>query len=106
MLDVAASPGDPLFFLHHTNLDRLWWEWQSIDLTTRLTDIAGQNVPTDTYLAQNSFDYPSASLLDYDGDDGNVTTLNHVLWMVGLIPNATIADVMDLGGDVICAEYI
>lgn len=106
MLDVVASPSDPLFFLHHTYLDRVWWQWQQADLSTRLTDMAGRNVPTDIYLAQNDFAYPGADVLDYDGDDGNVTTLNHNLWMVGLIPNATIADVMDLGGDLICAEYV
>ncbi|KAF2645886.1 Di-copper centre-containing protein [Massarina eburnea CBS 473.64] len=106
MLDVVASPSDPLFFLHHTNLDRLWWQWQSQNLSARLTDMGGQNVPTDKYLAQNNFTYPSAAFLDYDGDAGNVTTLNHTLWMVGLIPNATVSEVMDLSGDLICAEYV
>ncbi|KAK9784031.1 putative Tyrosinase copper-binding domain-containing protein [Seiridium cardinale] len=107
MLDVVASPGDPLFFLHHTYLDRVWWQWQEQNLTTRLTDMSGRNIPTQTYLDQNSFDYPSTAVTDYFNDGGtNVTTLNHTLWMVGLIPNATIADVMDLGGDLICAEYI
>ncbi|KAJ8331109.1 hypothetical protein QVD99_001091 [Batrachochytrium dendrobatidis] len=23
-----ASPNDPLFFIHHANVDRLWWRWQ------------------------------------------------------------------------------
>lgn len=106
MLDVVASPSDPLFFLHHTNLDRLWWNWQSVNLTTRLTDISGRNVPTDTYRQQNNFSLPGTDITDYWGDSGNVTTLNHVLWMVGLIDNGTIAEVMDIGGDVICAEYV
>ncbi|KAK7718911.1 hypothetical protein SLS57_006021 [Botryosphaeria dothidea] len=106
MLDVVASPGDPLFMLHHTNLDRLWWLWQSVNLPSRLTDMTGRNIPLLTYLEQNDFTYPGADILDYDGDPGNVTTLNHNLWMVGLIPNATIADVMDLGGETICAEYV
>jgi tyrosinase len=24
----SASPGDPLFWLHHANIDRIWAEWQ------------------------------------------------------------------------------
>ena len=106
MLDVVGSPGDPLFYLHHTNLDRLWWEWQQADLPNRLTDMTGRNVPLPSYLSGNNFTFPSAAILDYDGDPGNVTTLNHTLWMVGIIPKATVGDVMDLGGDLICAEYV
>lgn len=106
MLDGSGSPGDPLFFLHHTNLDRLWWEWQQVNLTARLTDMTGRNVPLANFLLTNEVPYPSAAVLDYDGDPGNTTTLNHNLWMVGIIPNATIAEVMDLGGDLICAEYV
>jgi tyrosinase len=38
MVDVALSPGDPLFYLHHGWLDSLWWKWQTLDLENRLTD--------------------------------------------------------------------
>src|SRR5262249_48570557 len=24
-----TSPNDPVFFLHHCNIDRLWWMWQT-----------------------------------------------------------------------------
>jgi len=27
MSDAAVSPADPVFWLHHANLDRLWWNW-------------------------------------------------------------------------------
>ncbi|KAI1338355.1 amino acid transporter [Xylariaceae sp. FL0016] len=50
--------------------------------------------------------YPSAAFLDYDGDDGNITTLNHVLWMANIVPNVTITEVMDMGNDLNCAEYV
>lgn len=30
----------------------------------------------------------------------------HILWMGGIYPNVTVGDVMDIGEEVICAEYI
>lgn len=107
MLEALASCGDPLFFLHHTNLDRLWWEWQSANLSSRLTDMSGRTVPLSTFLISNNVPYPSDAVLQYDGDwPSNETSLNHNLWMVGLIPNATVGDVMDIRESTICAEYV
>jgi tyrosinase len=34
--DPMTSPGDPVFYFHHTSLDRLWWVWQFQDVDTRL----------------------------------------------------------------------
>ncbi|KAJ0280285.1 hypothetical protein COL940_004403 [Colletotrichum noveboracense] len=80
MLDVVSSPGDPLFFLHHTNLDRLWWEWQSVNLTARLNEIGGPGVASDAFLEMSNLEYPGADLLDYNGENGgNVTTMAHNL---------------------------
>lgn len=28
--DVFVSPGDPVFYLHHSMIDRVWWMWQMI----------------------------------------------------------------------------
>src|SRR5215471_12396668 len=25
---IATAPADPVFWMHHCNIDRLWWEWQ------------------------------------------------------------------------------
>ena len=41
-----------------------------------------------------------------EGNPGNTTTLKQVLNMFGVIPNATIADVMDIGGALLCYEYV
>ncbi|KAH8891538.1 monooxygenase [Thozetella sp. PMI_491] len=36
----ATSPNEPLFFLHHTNVDRVWAKWQGRN-ATRLADYSG-----------------------------------------------------------------
>jgi len=28
MMDPWVSPGDPVFFPHHANIDRIWAQWQ------------------------------------------------------------------------------
>jgi tyrosinase len=33
--DFFVSPGDPLFYLHHGMIDRVWWIWQALDMKTR-----------------------------------------------------------------------
>ncbi|KAI1861852.1 hypothetical protein JX265_009355 [Neoarthrinium moseri] len=104
MNDPTFSPGDPIFYLHHSYLDKLWWEWQKLDYPARLHDMAGPNIPTGT--RPGSPNYPPASLTDYFGDNGNVTTLNHNLWMTSVIPNVTIADIMNLNGPTVCSEYL
>lgn len=43
MLNAVSSPGDPLFFLHHTWLDRIWAQWQAKDPATRFYEIGGNN---------------------------------------------------------------
>lgn len=107
MNNVAGSIGDPLFFLHHTNLDRLWWDWQQVDPDARTYAIGPlRNLPTESFLDQFDLPAPGPEFVDYSGDNGNVTTLNHVVWLAGLASNVTIADVMDLGNNLNCAEYV
>jgi len=84
MSNAISSPGDPLFYLHHTFLDRVWWRWQQQVLPARLTDIAG-----------------------FTTQGGRINaTLNDELNMFGVIPNARIGDVMDVTGDLLCMEYV
>ncbi|KAL4866978.1 hypothetical protein BDV12DRAFT_198707 [Aspergillus spectabilis] len=106
MFNPIESNGDPIFYLHHAYLDRLWWQWQQADPGRRLSDIGGPNVPPQEILGTVGLSAPSPTVVDYAGDAGDTTTLNHVLWVHGMVPNVTIAEVMDLGGDVICAEYL
>ena len=40
-LDLFSSPNDPVFFLHHANLDRIWAIYQSLDPENRMYAQAG-----------------------------------------------------------------
>ncbi|KAB5518049.1 hypothetical protein GE09DRAFT_978746, partial [Coniochaeta sp. 2T2.1] len=93
MANMYSSPGDPLFYLHHAMLDKVWDTWQRKKWPARKTDIGGP----DTMWA-----YP----YNYFGDIPykNVTLntpLNYPL-MGGTIK---IDDVMDIRGGDLCYTY-
>ncbi|ETS87476.1 hypothetical protein PFICI_01304 [Pestalotiopsis fici W106-1] len=98
-------PETPIFFLHHTFLDALWWKWQSANLSSRLTEMGGQNQVDESECEFTSSQCPGDDILNYDGDPGNTTTLNHTLWMYDLYPNRTVADVMNINSTDVCIEY-
>jgi hypothetical protein len=37
----STSPNDPVFFLHHCNIDRLWAEWQARHSTEGYVPVSG-----------------------------------------------------------------
>jgi len=76
---------DPVFYLHHANLDRVWWSWQKKDLARRLVDISGP-----------------IAMMDYQG--ANVT-LNFPLSVGINAAEVTIGDVMDIRGSALCYDY-
>ncbi|RDL37586.1 uncharacterized protein BP5553_05019 [Venustampulla echinocandica] len=41
--DLFTSPGDPAFYLHHGQVDRLWTLWQALDPATRRNALDGTN---------------------------------------------------------------
>nr|URY20122.1 polyphenol oxidase 1 [Lyophyllum decastes] len=84
MANPTSSPGDPIFFLHHAWIDRIWSTWQARDPSTRLTAISGYTTTSSPFVP---------------------TTLDYELNLFGIRPNATIRDVMDISGDRICVEY-
>ncbi|KAF0644243.1 hypothetical protein FPSE5266_12166 [Fusarium pseudograminearum] len=47
----ATSPNEPLFFLHHANVDRVWAKWQGRN-DTRLSDYSGFRVSETTIPAK------------------------------------------------------
>ncbi|KAK4244190.1 hypothetical protein C7999DRAFT_35458 [Corynascus novoguineensis] len=116
-----TSSGDPLFFMHHGFVDKMWADWQARDEEKRLTEIAGLNhqdpdigfseFPGGVEDESAMWGKPGAELLAVTpdpafGDDGPDLTLNHVMSSLGIIPNATVADVMNIKGGYLCYEYV
>lgn len=80
----AHSP-DPLFYLHHGNLDRVLWEWQSRDLSVRLNQVGGPIAP-----------------LDYGGQN---VTLDFEVNIGALAGNASLHDLLNTVGETLCYTY-
>ncbi|KAF8602085.1 Di-copper centre-containing protein [Ceratobasidium sp. AG-I] len=92
MSNPSYSPNDPLFFLHHANLDRIWSLWQA-----NHTENAGA--------------YGGGSVQDlehYDvhpvGAAPNLTTAA-IIPTSGLEANPTVSDVMSTKGGYLCFTY-
>lgn len=83
--NAANSPGDPLFYLHHGNLDHVLWQWQQKDLNTRLNQVGGPVLP---------FDY-----------SGQNVTLNFKINMGKLAGDATLKDLLNTQGGTLCYTY-
>ncbi|KAM0808956.1 putative Tyrosinase copper-binding domain-containing protein [Seiridium cardinale] len=91
--NVYSSPGDPLFYLHHANLDRLWYSWQKQDWQKRKLDIAGPDT---------QFAYP----FNFFGDiPYNNVTLNFTMDFGPLMQNRKISEVMDPQAGALCYTY-
>jgi tyrosinase len=118
--DSITSPGDPLFMMHHGFVDKMWADWQARD-SARLTDIGGLNAqdpavgfsefPGDTEEESKMWGHPTAEMIAVTpdpeaGDGGKNITLNHVLSSLGIIADATVADIMDTKGGYLCYEYV
>ena len=121
--DAHTSPNDPVFYLHHAYIDKLWWDWQEKNRAQRLYAVGGINkqdpavgfieMPGDmAFEAANIFQSsPNAAQLAFipqgdDGDNGDLVTLNHTFTSWGHIPDAKVRDVMDSRGGYLCYEYV
>ncbi|KAF8954699.1 hypothetical protein BDZ97DRAFT_1927844 [Flammula alnicola] len=85
MSNFYSSPGDPLFYLHHANLDRIWWNWQQM-LPMRLFEISGRSTIVPPFV--------------------NVT-LDHPLQMDSALgPTVPIREVVDIHSGPNCYTYV
>jgi len=68
MSDVASSVGDPIFFMHHSFVDRNWRLWQNADPGNRLSAM-GRGANLDSVLTVNNlrFDFRVRDVMDTQG---------------------------------------
>jgi tyrosinase len=89
MLNVWSSINDPLFFMHHTQIDHVWWMWQALDPANNLRAVGGPVFP--------------------DGSGGEVTAAYPVQMSPFTAPDTTIGAVLDTlnrdGSGVLCYVY-
>ncbi len=80
--DLPCSCLDPVFFLHHAQLDRLWWKWQTLH-------------------PERKFDYKG---ITEHGSEVLAST-DDVLRMGGLAEDVKVAEVLDSRGGRLCYVY-
>ncbi|KAK7968824.1 hypothetical protein PG988_007897 [Apiospora saccharicola] len=84
-MNPTTSPNEPLFFLHHGQIDHLYWQWQQAN-ASRLEDYNG----VASHLGE---------------DKGREVTLDDILPMNGLGPDLTVREVMDTVHGELCYTY-
>jgi len=77
-----------LFYLHHTQIDRLWWIWQQKDPEKRTLDYSGLGGSWD------SSEPPTAA-----------ATLTDRMRVLGLGPDVVVRDAMSTVKGPLCYQY-
>ncbi|MCJ1439468.1 hypothetical protein MMC27_008862 [Xylographa pallens] len=80
---------DPIFFVHHAQIDRLWWKWQHREPAARLRD------------------YDSAAREPQEGllKDTTTVSLEDPLRLYGLGMERKVGDVMSTETSLLCYKY-
>ncbi|KAF6823577.1 tyrosinase central domain containing protein [Colletotrichum musicola] len=84
-----SAPNDPVFFLHHTQVDRLWWMWQMRDPVTRFREYHG---PTEDFRHHHRRSAGGATDVD-------------VLPMGGLVNDGRVREYLDTRQGSLCYIY-
>lgn len=89
-METNSERSDPIFWVHHAQIDRLWWRWQMKEPVNRTT-IAYEGPTT---VDENG--WPS---LDWNA------TLQDVFPMYRMADDVSVAELMDTEGEILCYRY-
>ncbi|KAF4615860.1 hypothetical protein G7Y89_g15255 [Cudoniella acicularis] len=78
-----TAPNDPVFYLHHTQLDRMWWMWQQRDPQQRVWQYGGSSKDN--------------SAIEYSLDD--------VFKFGGFAPDKKVLEIMSTESELFCYRY-
>ena len=80
---IANTLKDPIFFLHHAQIDRIWWKWQQYDLPRR------QNMYTGSFKPRSE----------------EQASLDDIVSIGGLAPDVKVSEIVDVRSDIFCYTY-
>ncbi|MCJ1357635.1 MAG: hypothetical protein MMC33_007631 [Icmadophila ericetorum] len=80
---AMTAANDPIFFVHHVQLDHLWWRWQQDRLDVRLKEYTGKHMFNSTGEA----------------------SLGDILMYGGFAEDVPVSKVMDTEGGFLCYRY-
>ncbi|CAE6443473.1 unnamed protein product [Rhizoctonia solani] len=66
-MSPSSSPNEPLFWLHHTNVDRWWWKWQHLNNSVNALQYTGNTLRGSSVLDATAQDFmPFLGLMGVD----------------------------------------
>jgi tyrosinase len=77
-----------MFFVHHTQIDRLWWMWQQENPSVRNMEYSGPQT-------QDKF----------DGTTPPQATVDDLLPMLGMADDLPVKDLLTTESDLLCYVY-
>ncbi|KAM0268960.1 hypothetical protein ACHAPA_004560 [Fusarium lateritium] len=84
-----TAPNDPVFYLHHAQVDRLWWLWQQQDAKTRT----------------NNYQGPVKNIRVHANESLTGSSLEDVISLGNLSKPVRVRDAMTTESQVLCYRY-
>jgi len=95
VLGPKWSPNDPLFFMHHGMVDKIWYDWQLKQKANYWSYFGGSVQALESYVAYDQYPTGAAPWLNFSSTIGSS----------GMYPEYTIYELMDTTGDTLCYVY-
>ncbi|KAH7311246.1 hypothetical protein B0I35DRAFT_357532 [Stachybotrys elegans] len=103
-LGPSSSPNDPIFFMHHCQVDRLWTLWQQQNLEVRLKDYAGIRERLETPGSGNGTADGNSTQDEIPNPRAALTDMMPFMGLTGA-EDLAVSAVMDTNSELLCYTY-